>query len=286
MTGAPGDARLRHVTEGERWTRAELARLRDCGWRPRAFLGFLHAAQVRANLTRRRPGLVRQEGSWIFAGAAGWLAVARLLPSSPIAHARGRGLVWWAGCAVMLDWHLGMLETPEGRLVGLGAADALTLARAWLVPAVAQRADPTLLVLGGLTDIADGRVARVTRCTRLGRDLEGLVDACFAAAALRGAMRIGGVSPLPAVLERARLLAGTAWASREYFAAGRAPDPAVRSSGRGAAPVRVAGLIAGGLGRRGLADRLLITGTAMSTVGHLRSRHAQRALLARTVDDQ
>jgi hypothetical protein len=36
----------------------------------------------------------------------------------------------------------------------------------------------------------------------------------------------------------------------------------------------VAGLIAGGLGRRDLADRLLVTGTAIAAVGHLRGRHA------------
>jgi len=63
--------------------------------------------------------------------------------------------------------------------VGLGAADALTLLRAWLVPAIAGRAEPTLLLLGALSDLADGRVARATRRTRLGRDLEGLVNACF-----------------------------------------------------------------------------------------------------------
>jgi len=275
LIGAPGDAGLAHLTEGERWARAELARLRDSGRRARSLLDFLRAAQIRANLTRlERPALMRQERSWIFAGAAAWLVGARLLPSGPIARARGRGLIWWAGCALMLDWHLGMVETPEGRPVGLGAADALTLARAWLVPAIAEGADPTLLVLGGLTDIADGRVARYTRCTRFGRDLEGLVDACFAAAALQGAARAGGVSTLPVFLERARLSAGAVWALSEYFAAGRAPDPVLRRSGRGAAPVRVAGLIAGGLGRRRLANRLLIAGTAISTIGHLRGRHA------------
>jgi phosphatidylglycerophosphate synthase len=275
VTDALGQAGDAPPTDGERWTRVELARLGDSGWRPRAVLSFLRAAQIRANLTRsRRPALARQEGTWIFVGAAGWLVAARLLPSSPFARARGRGLMWWAGCAVMLDWHLGMIETPEGRVVGLGAADALTLTRAWLVPAVAHRAEPMLLLLGVLTDIADGRVARATRCTRFGRDLEGLVDACFSEAALRGALRAGGVSRLPAALERARLIGGTVWASTVYFAAGRVPDSAMRRSGRGAAPVRVAGLIAGGLGRRDLADRLLVTGTAIAAVGHLRGRHA------------
>ncbi len=133
----------------------------------RAWVDFLWAAQARANLTRRqRPALARQEARWMLGAAADWLVLARLLPRSQIAAVRGRGLVWWAGCAVMLDWHLGMLETPEGRAVELGAADALTLLRAWLVPAIASRAEPTLLLLGALSGLADGRVARATRRTR------------------------------------------------------------------------------------------------------------------------
>jgi len=269
------------LTEGERWTRAELARLRENGWRPRAWVTFVRAAQIRTHLTRhRRPALARQAAAWMLMGAAAWLIAARRLVGSPFARARGRGLIWWGACAVMLDWHLGMLETPEGRTARLGAADALTLARAWLVPAVAERAEPALLLLGGLTDVADGRVARATRRTRFGRDLEGLVDACFAAAALHGAVRAGGVSPLPAAVEQARMVAGAAHTSTAYFAGGRAPDPALRRSGRPAAAVRLAGLVAGGLGYRRLADRLLLTGSAIATAELLRRSEARRAVAA------
>ena len=110
------------------------------------------------------------------------------------------------GCALMLDWHLGMLETTDGRPVALGGADGLTLARAWLVPAVAQDAAPALVIIGAVSDLADGFVARRTRTTRLGRDLEGLVDACFTTAALHSSVRAGSVSRLPAGLELARLI--------------------------------------------------------------------------------
>jgi len=260
------------MTEGERWTREELARLSAGGWRPRALRDFLWAAQVRANVTRRRRGaLARQEAGWVAVGVVGWLAAGRLPADSSLARARRRGLIWWAACALMLDWHLGMLETPDGHPVGLGAADALTLARAWLVPAVAVRADPVLVLLGGLSDVADGRVARATRCTRLGRDLEGLVDACFTAAALRGAGRAGGLSLLPIASEGARLTAGTLYASTAYLVAGHAPDPAVRSSGRGAAPLRLAALVAAGAGRRRVADRLIAIATVVA-VAELLSR--------------
>lgn len=287
MTAAFGACSDWPRSEGELWTRARLARLRDCGWRPRALLDFLWAAQTRANLTRRqRPALARQEARWILGGAAGWLVLARLLPRSQIARARDRGLVWWAGCGVMLDWHLGMLETPEGRAVRLGAADGLTLMRAWLVPAIADRAEPTLLLLGALSDLADGRVARATRCTRLGRDLEGVVDACFFWAALRGAVRDGRLSPGPAAVERMRLLAGATYSATVYFAAGRAPDLAVRRSGRAAAPVRLAGLVAGSLGLRALGDRLLLTGTLIATASELRRRREALVPWLRSVWDE
>ncbi len=273
VTGAPeppeplteGD-RPEPLTEGERWTRTELARLREARWRPRASIAFFAAAQARANFTRgRRPGLAGQEAAWILIGAIAWLLAAPSLSGG--ARCRARGLAWWTGCALMLDWHLGMLETPEGRAVKLGPADALTLTRAWLVPAVSQRADPWLVLLGGLTDAADGRVARATRCTRFGRDLEGLVDACFTAAALRAAVRAGELSPLPARVERARLLGGAGYAAGAYFVRGRAPDRTGGRIERLAAPVRVAALVAAGSGQRRGAGGLLLTGSGLAVVG-------------------
>ncbi|MGH2895260.1 MAG: CDP-alcohol phosphatidyltransferase family protein, partial [Solirubrobacteraceae bacterium] len=223
------NARRGPLTDGESWTQAELHRLREAAWTPRATVAFLRAAQTRANLTRRRrPDLGRQEARWMLAGTAAWAISVRALPTGPLARASGRGLLWWGGCALMLDWHLGMLETPDGRPVGLGVPDALTLTRAWLVPAVSQYPHPSLLLIGAATDFADGVMARRTRCTRFGRDLEGLVDACFAAAALRALVRAGALSPLPAALEQARLLAGVAYSTGVYFATGRAPDREVQ----------------------------------------------------------
>ena len=150
----PGD---RPLTKGERWTRTELAHLRAGRWAPRAWVGFLGAAQSRANQTRgRRPALARQERRWIAAGAGAWWLIAQRWPAGPIGRAGHRGLACWGCWAVMVDWHLGMLETPDGRAVGLGPPDALTLLRAWLIPAVAQRPAPALLAVCAATDLADG----------------------------------------------------------------------------------------------------------------------------------
>ncbi len=263
------------LTDGERWTEVQLAQLRAVRWRPGAQVAFLVAAQARANTTRSgRPALARQERVWILAGAAVWLVLGRLCPGCVFRRVQTRGLSWWAGCVVMLDWHLGMLETPDGRPVGLGPADALTMIRAWLVPAVAEIGDPRLVLIGALTDFGDGRLARATRCTRFGRDLEGLVDACFFLAALHGAVAAGHLSPRAAAREQGRLLAGAAIAVGVYFTKGRAPAPTVRQSGRSAAPIRHAALIAAGLGHRGLADCLLLTGTSVAAgrlTGNLRS---------------
>jgi phosphatidylglycerophosphate synthase len=258
-------------TDGERWARQELALLRDARWSPRALLRFVAASQRRATLTRRsRPADARRAAGWMLVGAAAWVIAPSYGRAGCGLRARANGLAWWAGCALMLDWHLGMLETPDGQPVALGAADALTLARAWLVPAVAQDAAPALVLIGALSDLADGAVARRTRTTRFGRDLEGLVDACFTTAALRRAVRARQISRFPVALELCRLATGTACVSWVYFAAGHPPQRAWSAGGRRAAPLRIASLIAASRGRQRLADQLLCAATALACMGPVR----------------
>ncbi len=100
------------LTVGERWTRDQLAALRDSRFSPPAVAAFLIASQRRANQTRAaRPELTRQAWSWIGAGTVAWLFLA--VTPGP---GRGRvspGLAWWLLCGLMLDWHLGMVETVD-----------------------------------------------------------------------------------------------------------------------------------------------------------------------------
>ena len=162
----------------------------------------------------------------------------------------------------MLDWHLGMLETPEGRPRNLGPADAATLVRAWLVPAVADQPSTSLCAVGFVTDVLDGRLARASEPTRLGRDLETFVDAAFVAAALLGARRRGWLGTAPIAGESVRLLGGFVYALGVYFGRADAPDARLLRAGRIIAPVRAAGIVLASAGRRRLGGRLLMAGSA------------------------
>jgi hypothetical protein len=241
------------LTEGERWAREELERLR---FTPAGVGRFLMASSRRSTEIRRaRPELARRAWSWIGLGGVLYLAApVRLRPA----------LAWWAGTAVMLDWHLGMFETEDGRPRNLGAADALTLARAWLVPVALDTPSPLVCLAAAATDALDGPAARRAGPTRAGRDLEGLVDACFTAAALRGARRRGWLGRAPVAGELARIGAGFGYAVGVWFGRAQPPPDELLHAARWSTALRVAGLATAGGGRRGLADALLLAGSGLS----------------------
>lgn len=252
------------LTEGERWACGELARLRATRFAPAAVGRFLVASQRRADEVRRtRPALARQARGWSGAGAAAWIGLGAA-GVEPFRRRRAAGLAWWAACAVMLDWHLGMVETPDGAPRRLSGADAGTLSRAWLVPVVWDDPRPLAVVAGALSDAMDGVLARRGEPTRIGRELEGLVDACFAVAALAGARRRGRLGTAAVLAEAGRQLLGFAYALWAYFARLGAPDPRWTRTARALTPVRAAGLLAAGLDRRQLADALVLGGAGAS----------------------
>lgn len=259
------------LTEGERWSREQLAALLAGRFSPPAIGQFLLASQRRADAVRAaRPELGRQAWTWMAVGGGSWLGLAAV-GVEPFRCRWRSGLAWWAATAVMLDWHLGMAETLDGRPRPLGGADALTLLRAWLVPVALEDPTPAVCALAAVTDVLDGRLARASEPTRIGRDLEGLVDACFAAAALRAALRRGLVAPAVVGAELARLAAGFGYALYVYFARLSAPDPRVTQAGRVTTPMRAAGLVAAGLRRRRLANVLLGVGAGWSVAAVARA---------------
>ncbi len=165
----------------------------------------------------------------------------------------------------MLDWHIGMLETADGEPRNLSAADACTLVRVWLAPAAADSPQPWMCALALITDGLDGHLARAhAEPTRLGRDLEGLADIAFAAAALRGARRRDWLSRTAARAELARITAGLTYTVAVWFGTARPPDARLLRAARATTPARAAGLVAAGLRRRRLADALVIGGAAAS----------------------
>jgi phosphatidylglycerophosphate synthase len=237
-------------TDGQRWTREQLEVLRERRFSPRALAAFLLASQRRANkVSAVRAELMRQARRWTCVGVAPWLALA--VGGSGDARARARaGLLWWAACALMLDWHLGMVETLDGRQCRLGPADALTLARAWVVPLAWERPTPLTCAVAGLSDAVDGPLARRRGPTRVGSDFDWIVDACFAAAALHGAAQHRLLERWALRSEAAWLSLGVARALHAYFIGLQEPDRSISRPARAFGPLRMAGLFAGAAGRR------------------------------------
>jgi phosphatidylglycerophosphate synthase len=116
------------------------------------------------------------------------------------------------------------------------------------------------------TDGLDGRLARAAEPTRIGRELEGLADWAFAAAALRGAVARGWLGRGAGAGELARLAIGLGYALFVWFGSASAPDPRVLRAARVTTPVRAGGLVAAGLGHRRVADGLVIGGAAWSAL--------------------
>ena len=260
MRGRPNltDGRTRPLTDGERWSRDALDRLRAERFAPPAWRRFLGDAARRSRGVRaRRPALARQSHRW------GAIGAAAALPFGP------RALAWWVSWWAMLDWHLGMLETSDGRPRRLGPHDALTLARLWAAPVVRRRPEPWLVAAGMGTDLLDGMLARRFAPTRLGRDFDSTADTAFLGAALRGAAERHGLDTRLVQLEAARLAVATAVTFRHYF--GRS-EPAPPQLDRGpAAALAAAGALLAASGRVRAAEPLLAAATGYRLLTRLRA---------------
>jgi phosphatidylglycerophosphate synthase len=116
-----------------------------------------------------------------------------------------------------------------------------------------------------VTDAFDGPLARRAEPTRAGRDLEGLVDACFVLAALRGLTHAGHLASAAALAEAGRVSAGVGYATFLYLGRARAPEARLVHAARSASAIRFAGLLAAAAGRRRLGSALLVSGSACSS---------------------
>jgi len=233
-------------TAGERWTADALTELRGDGYSRTAWIRFLRASLERSGQTRRaHPALALQARRWGALGAAGWLLGCGVMRRSAASADPLPGLLWWLSVWRMLDWHLGMAEAVDGtRRERLSSADALSLARLWLVPALfAARGSPqslsALILAGGLSDLLDGELARRHGCTRLGRDLDTAADICFLSAAAAAAWTAGRLPGIGAWCLGLRHAVGFGAAVQETFVSSRRPPGGARRWG---AVLRVGGL--------------------------------------------
>jgi hypothetical protein len=242
------------MTAGERWAADELAAVRAAGFRPAAWWRFLAASWQRATETRRaRPALTRQARAWSATALLAGHAARRAARILGVAAPSARGWTAWSlASAAMLDWHLGMLEGPDGEgRDRLRAADALSLTRAGLAPFIAatspdaprsRAAFSALIATGAATDLLDGRLARRTGATRLGRDIDTIADVALKLAAARAARQARWLTPKTTRLFATCQVAGVAVVAATYFRSGRRPAGEGLAEPRWTAPPLLCGL--------------------------------------------
>lgn len=227
------------------WTRVVLAELRARRYRPAAWWRFVVESLDRAR--EQRAPHARAHRETLAIGAVGLGAWCVPAPWHPVGA--GVGAAWWVLVVAMLDWHLGMLERPDGRpLERIGLPNLLGLGRLAIVPVVPlvpPSAVACLLLVSGATDIADGRIARRRgEETRLGRWLDGAADAALLISAAL-ALSASGVLPVWAAgLVVARHAAQWIGVTFAYFARGGSPATADVAPARFAGAVLLAGLAA------------------------------------------
>jgi len=159
----------------------------------------------------------------------------------------------------MLRWHLGMADRR-----GLGAGDALTLARLWGSPlafTVRREHLVGLIAFAALSDVLDGPLARRRGSTRLGRDVDSaadlavLVSACARRDLLPAAARVALA---------VRVLAPALVTTKQYFADARRPAWAQEHASRHAATPTLLGFVVAARGARMTGGALVASGSALA----------------------
>lgn len=271
-------------TDGERWAEELLAALRRDRFAPAAWIRFFAASVDRARENQAgHPRARRQVLALGAGGLATWFAVAAF--GRPVLGAGGAA--WWLLVLLIADWHLGMLERPDGSpLPGLGAANTLTLVRAGaiaLLPALAPTALGLAIVGAGLSDVADGFLARSRgEASRFGAWVDGAADGLLLSVAAVAAADQARLPTWVAALVVGRYLAPWLAIAGVYFATARAPRRGGYVSGRAPGAVVVVGLAMAGLGIPGATSVTLVGAVGgLATFAATIVRAATRARRAR-----
>jgi phosphatidylglycerophosphate synthase len=128
-----------------------------------------------------------------------------------------------------------------------------------------------LMATAALTDALDGRLARRSGATRLGRDLDTIADVLIKLAAARAARRAGWLAAASAHVLVACQGAGVALATASYFGTGRR-RAAVTSEARWSAPALLGGLVVAPRAPR--VGNALVAGASLITAASTASRCA------------
>lgn len=208
------------MTDGERWTRDVLDELRTASFTPAAWRRFVAGSFARA---REQRTAHRRAHAQTLVLAGGGLGVASLVALAGRPGPALVGAAWWVLLTLMLDWHLGMLQRPDGRpLVGLGVANVVTVVRGASIPVLLFVSEPGLLAAVAasvLLDVLDGSLARRRdEATRLGAWLDGSVDTLTATVAALAAARLGSIPDWLGVFIVARVAAPWVVLVVAYFA--------------------------------------------------------------------
>ena len=250
------------LTAGERWTRSALEELRARRFTPAAWARFIGASAARSlEDLRRRPDLARQGAAAVIGGGVPWLA-----------GRRWGALIWWSAVGAMLLTHIGMVEGPAGeRRSGIGAANAVSLARAWLVPAIAgardRRVVASLAAVAFVSDALDGPLARARgEETRLGAQMDHAVDVALTMVVADTARRRGWIPTWAAAAVAARYAVPVVAVTVHYFARAEAPPRGRFLPARGAGVLVATGLVGSAFGRRRVCEGLVVAGVGWGSL--------------------
>lgn len=267
----------RSLLDSEAWTTEVLVELRCSRFTPRAWVRLVTRSWARADTQRgRHPAAHRQTVVLGLVGGVAWLVPFALgRPWLGIA-----GVSWWIALILMVDWHLGMLERPDGsQLAGLGVANVITSARGGLVPlfpALDRSALVVAFAVFAALDVLDGRLARSRHeSTRLGAWLDGSLDGVAAAVLTVSAERLGSVPLWLVLLVVARHAVPWLGAAVAYIALSTRPPET------GLVSARLPGLVLS----LGIALSLLRVagGVTIATVGALAAIAASAGSVARAL---